>query len=587
MRRLALGIAFTLATAFTSTAQQYQWGGAIGGTGYDHVSGSAYDAAGNMYVIGSFSGAVNFNRGGSTPAMLTSGGSTDVFVAKYTSTGAYSWAFRLGGGAGTASEGAKIVSDANGNVTVAGTFVGAADFDPGSATAIHTSAQYGEMFVARYDASGAFQWVITPGGWSSATAMATDLAGNIYVSGTMSTTCDFDPSSATANLDPMNGAVFIAKYTAAGAYAWAKNMAPTTGSISSRELALDLHGNIYLAGSFNGTLDFDPGSATVNLYPVGVQDTYFAKYDAQGNLKWAHNIGCVANATIPKAMTVDPLTGAMYLTGSHWTNIDLDPGAGTAIFTTHGNYNMYLSKYDSLGAYVWGHSYGGPSSSGPTDGSSLALDALGNLMVGGNYMQTVDFDPGPGVANLTATYYSDIFIAKYKSNGDYIWAKGLNSVHGDNVFNPGVVDAKIVTGPGGALYVSGTFADTVNFGLGASVAAQVSAGHYDGYFAKFKDTTGGLSQGVKNVEQATSQMIVYPTPAKDGSAVVKYDLVKAGVVDIAVYDMSGRMVQHIAKGEENAGEHTQALSAGLAVGNYMVQLRCGDAASVTRMIITE
>jgi len=113
------------------------------------------DASGNVYVTGYFSGTVDFDPSVAT-FNLTSAGSTDIYIAKYSSAGALLWAEQMGGSG--ADEGTAITFDGSGNFMLAARFNGTVDFDPGAGVANFTSNGNSDMFFGKYDSNGNFLW---------------------------------------------------------------------------------------------------------------------------------------------------------------------------------------------------------------------------------------------------------------------------------------------------------------------------------------------------------------------------------------------------------------------------------------------
>src|SRR5262250_1710418 len=118
---IAVIIRTVLALALVAIAacSEYIWSRQMGGTSTaDAVvpSGITTDGSGSMIVVGTFYGTVNFGGGA-----VTSGGRGDVFLVKYSSTGAYQWA-RTFGEPGVASDqfGNAVATDANGNIFITG-----------------------------------------------------------------------------------------------------------------------------------------------------------------------------------------------------------------------------------------------------------------------------------------------------------------------------------------------------------------------------------------------------------------------------------------------------------------------------------
>jgi hypothetical protein len=162
------------------------------------------------------------------------------------------------------------------------------------------------------------------------------------------------------------------------------------------------------------------------------------------------------------------------MTGYFLDTIDLDPGAGTANFTSSGGEDIYILKLNSDGEYVWAKRIGGTSSE---LGYSLALDSSGNIYVTGYFYETVDFDPGPGTANLTSAGIEDIFILKLNSDGEYVWAKKVGGVSND-------IGQFITLDSSSNIYITGVFSETTDFDPGAGTANLTLVGESDVFILK-------------------------------------------------------------------------------------------------------
>jgi hypothetical protein len=252
----------------------------VGSAGCGDIGYAAdVDGSGNVYVTGSFQGTVDFNPSNST-ANLTSTGIADAFIAKYTASGGYIWAFRLGGASTTDGDyGTAIALDANADIVVTGAFNGTVDFNPGTGTANLTAAGSSGIFIARYSASGGYQWAFTPA-QGTHNRVTLDAGGDIYVIGSFIGPNDFDPGTGTATLPGgANGAGgFVAKYDALGAHLWSFSTTGTQGAPVGTGLTLDGSGAITIMGRFYGTGAFDPGDPNVTLTSAGMQDIFIAKY---------------------------------------------------------------------------------------------------------------------------------------------------------------------------------------------------------------------------------------------------------------------------------------------------------------------
>src|SRR4030095_11395856 len=130
-----------------TTNGQYVFAFKIGGTGLDVIRGIDIDNASNVYITGDFNGTnIDFDPSPST-ALLSSNGSSDIFVAKYNSSGQYIWALNAGSSGGEISW--DVATD-NNSLYITGGFTGIADFNPTAVTDNLTSNGGYDIFLAKY-----------------------------------------------------------------------------------------------------------------------------------------------------------------------------------------------------------------------------------------------------------------------------------------------------------------------------------------------------------------------------------------------------------------------------------------------------
>ena len=386
----------------------FVWAKSMGGTGSASTGGSiALDASGNVYTTGWFQGTVDFDPGAGV-ANLTSASYMDIFISKLDASGNFVWAKSMGGP--NSDAGLSIALDGSGNVYTTGVFEGTVDFNPGAGVFNLTSAGSYDIFISKLDASGNFVWVKVMGGLGadSDASMSIDASGNIFTTGEFSGIVDFNPGAGVANLTSAGYRdIFISKLDASGNFVWANALGgPIEDGGSS--IALDGSGNVYTTGSFEVTSDFDPGAGVFNLTSAGYHDIFISKLDASGNFDWAKSMGGTSYDN-SYCIFID-VSGNVYTTGGFEGTADFDPGAGVFNLTSAGSSDIFISKLDASGNFVWANAMGGPNSDG---GSSIALDGSGNVYTTGSFRDTADFDPGAGVANLTSAGFYDIFVAKY------------------------------------------------------------------------------------------------------------------------------------------------------------------------------
>jgi hypothetical protein len=243
------------------------------------ATGSAIsvDAAGASYVTGRFSGSITFGPGEATQMTLTSAGFYELFVAKYSASGTLLWA-RRAGGVGSGVEGEGISVDSAGNSHVTGSFSGNATFGPGGAnetTLIGVSVQQ-DIFLAKYDTSGALVWAKQASGPGNnyGLAISVDGAGNSHVTGGFEISVTFGPGEANEttliNATPVVGGLYdilVAKYEGNGVLVWAKQASgPKTEA--GRGIGVDNLGNSYVTGVF-GDVSGSAGDPTSVIFGLG------------------------------------------------------------------------------------------------------------------------------------------------------------------------------------------------------------------------------------------------------------------------------------------------------------------------------
>jgi hypothetical protein len=154
---------------------------------------------------------------------------------------------------------------------------------------------------------------------------------------------------------------FIGCYTPAKAqnldFAWAKGIGATDGDDRAYSIAVDAAGNVYTTGYFEGTADFDPSAGVFNLTSAGSVDIFVSKLDASGNFVWAKAMG---GTSIDQATSIAvDASNNVYTTGYFYNTADFDPSAGVANLTSAGSGDIFVSKLDASGNFVWAKAMGG------------------------------------------------------------------------------------------------------------------------------------------------------------------------------------------------------------------------------------
>ncbi|MCU0417224.1 MAG: T9SS type A sorting domain-containing protein [Cytophagaceae bacterium] len=375
--------------------------------------------ANSFYITGSLENSnINFNSKG-TAINLSSSGSQDVFVAKYsTATLIADFAYSIG--STFSDEGFGIDTDNSGNIYVTGIFRGTSvDFSPASGMAgDNTLTEFGspgsgDVFVAKYSSSFAHQWSFSLG--TALEDRGTDIAvnktsGDLYVSGYLRTdganAFDFNPGAATANYTPLgNNDGFVASYSTAGAYAWHKTIAQS-GDDRISGITLDASNTIWATGQVEGSSINLGNTLTVNS--AGSSDGIVVQYSSTGTTTIGFTVG---GTSAESANTIAFATsGKVHIAGTMAGSGDYDPGAGTANLTIKGVTDGWVSRYQLCAS---------PTITTPPTGSTVCQGSTATFSVSATnatgYQWTLG---GVDISGATNAAYS-ITNAAPANNGSY------------------------------------------------------------------------------------------------------------------------------------------------------------------------
>ena len=451
----------------------------MGGTFQDIGQSVAVDASGNVYTTGSFLGTVDFDPGAGTYNLTGNG----IFVSKLDTSGNLIWVRQMG--AGSSSGGNALTVDESGNVYTTGTFSGTSDFDPGAGTYNLTSVGPSDIFVSKLDSSGNFAWarqLSGSTGGETSESVALDNSGNVYTTGSFEGTADFDPSAGTYNLTSAGlYDIFVSKLDSSGNFVWARRIGDL-GQDQAQSVAVDDSGNVHTIGHFQGTVDFDPGAGTYNLTIVGgYSDFFVSKLDTSGNFAWARRIGSTGTE-YGDSVALDN-SGNVYTTGSFQETADFDPGVGTYNLTSTGSDDIFVSKLNSSGNFVWARRMGGTLED---NGHSIVVDGSENVYTTGRFEGTADFDPGVGSYDLTCDIIETVFVSKLDASGDFLWAVRVSGAF----FGAASSAVSVSLDASGNVYTTGDFSGMVlDFDPGAGTCNLTSAGDNDIFVLKLVDNS--------------------------------------------------------------------------------------------------
>jgi hypothetical protein len=375
------------------------WVKQLGGAYSDTPCAVAVDSQNNIIVAGSFTATVDFGGG-----PLTSAGGNDIFVAKYSSSGAYIWAKRFGGAGGDI--GNAVAIDGSDNVVLAAT-LGSPSTDFGGI--ILTPAGVPDVALVKLSAAaGATLWAKRFGGTDidQPYAVAVDRWGDVVVTGFFWTAIDMGGGSVSS---VGAGAMFMAKYSGVdGSYRWGKVVGGSSGAYGYGIATDPNTGNIVVTGNFAGSCDFGGGAMTT----VNSGGLFIAGYDPSGNYLWAKVSG--GGTDSGNAVAIDS-NGNLVFTGIARYSIDFGTWPQDPWLIGNGAVDYFAAAFtisgNSAPVYRWTKFSGaGTAATGTSTGQAVAFDSLGHVLTAGCFLGTADFG---GISATAPASTQAGFVAQY------------------------------------------------------------------------------------------------------------------------------------------------------------------------------
>jgi fibronectin type 3 domain-containing protein len=253
-----------------------------------------------------------------------------------------------------------------------------------------------------------------------------------------------------------------------GTAIWSTSFGGRTSSdaATAASAVTDTYGNVVVAGTFRGQVDFGGGLTASNDYC----DMFLTKYSAGGTHLWTRTFGGTHSwdYQVVTAVAVDPNANIL-VTGYFQGEVDF--GGGT--LQSAGGYDVFLAKFSPDGLHLWSRSMGSANSEWSY---GLAVDSAGSAVIAGYFTGTLDLGGG----QLTSAAPGKIFIAKYSASGAHQWSRCLSGTGSSDY----ALASSVACGPSGEVLLTGYFKDTVDLGAGALR----SNGSWDILIAKYSST---------------------------------------------------------------------------------------------------
>ncbi len=374
-----------------------------------------------------------------------------VTITTLAQASSHEWSRRFGSSG--VDEGVDIAVDATGNTVAFGEFRGTLVL---GGTAL-VSAGERDLVVTKLDADGNYLWSRRFGSTASERAggLAVDTDGAIYVTGAFQSAVDFGGG---ALLPAGQDDIYLVKLDAGGSHVWSLSFGDA-GRDLGLDVAIDGDAYLYLTGTFGGTLDLGGGP----LSSAGGLDMFVAKFKTSGAFQWSHAYGD-GGTDVGVGVVVDGAHDVI-ATGEFEGTVDF----GGPPVSSSGLTDVCLVELTGVGAHVWSRAVGGTK----TDvAGGVAVDPSGFVVVTGSFESSADFGGGA----LSSHGDTDIFLARYDTNGIHDWSQSFGGPDAD-------VGTAVAVNPDKEIHVTGYGGDGVDFGGGVLTTAGVT----DIFLAKFEN----------------------------------------------------------------------------------------------------
>lgn len=389
------------------------WVKTIGGSHKDSGNDIFLDKNGNIYIVGEFSGTVDFDPNSSVTTKI-SRGLKDVFILKLNSQGDYQWVYQIGGN--NEAEGKALNIDEYGNILVIGNFQSNLLFNEVFQNNLISNGNK-DIFIIKIDINGNLIWANSYGGIGDDSGLDThiDSENEIILTGYFSNNMIL-PLNGILNLTSDGGFdIFVIKINNFGDLLWAKKIGGIGNDIGYSVVSND-ENDILITGGFENTVNFDPIATNFSLTSNGLSDIFYLKCNSAGNFNFVKSIGSTFN-DYGNSITIDN-NGNSFITGLKSGSFSISEGGGG---TGTPQTNSFIAMFNVEGELIWNKSLGNFIS--PILGNSIKLDKFGNILLTGLFRRTVNFSPTNTIRNYSSFNFSrDAFLLSWNYSNTCIGA---------------------------------------------------------------------------------------------------------------------------------------------------------------------
>lgn len=511
------------------------------------------DAAGNVYVYGSFSDTVDLDPSAGVAQYTTINSISENYLAKYDAAGNYLWSKKMTGFLPQGNERDLMALDSQGNILIAVNFQDSlVDLNDSTYYAMAGSRDFG---ILKLDGNGNQLWFKLAQSSSHEWFRFIDIDNqdHLLLSGSITGALDIDFGSGTEIISP-DGSVsnFLLKLDESGTFEWVRTW---SGAMEVLDLAIDTSRNVWVTGNFTDTVDLDPsaGDFTVQNTTNNVQ-AFTLKLTSNGDFSWAKTV----------VSTILAYSDRIALTGNNEAIIggryqgDIQMVSGT--YSLPNTMNAYLLKLDENGTEQWSRNI---QCEGYNLISEIKVLSDGTIFFLGSFYDTTYFmAPTIGMQLIPNNPY-DTYCAWYNSAGNVRWATRFEGTGGILVMD-------LAKNSGDTLVMTGYYTGDFDFNLGPAVETETAQSYYQGFVKKmYFDKL--ISLGIEGKER---MQIAYSNPVNDRL----FYQSDTHIEKASVFSLNGSLVREITN---PAGEIDFQ---GIESGIYLVHFKSAQEIVTARIV---
>jgi hypothetical protein len=306
--------------------------------------------------------------------------------------------------------------------------------------------------------------------------IACDSQGNVWSAGSYTDTVYYQIAGQDFMLvSPGNEDGLLMRHSPSGVLLWVGTLSGVD-QVRFTGVSPMSDGGAVACGIFRQSVMTGAGLSTVTATSNGLSDGFIVRFDAAGQVLWLQSFGGSGfdNAW---SLTVNE-SGEIWTVGSFHETVDFDPGTGEFLMTSAGSSDAFVLRLSGDGQFISALRFGGDDWD---VAQSVAQNASGDLIIAGHFSTTADFNPGPGVVEMTSLSGYDGFVLSISENGDFQWVRQFGGNGDDRAHH-------VAIHPDQSILVTGDFTNNLIFDSEIPSLTLNSQGSTDAFIARLSDS---------------------------------------------------------------------------------------------------